>query len=124
MWILNCSKLENSSQVKGSLDRGSFARRNREHGKWCCEWLDDLQHRHLLCTNFFVFCALQETDNWTVTEMEVGSYIVYGRDHGKATMMCPRQVGQFRCAWVGQERCTAILVASLMILSIYLPHGG
>ena len=37
--------------------------------------------------------------------------------------VCPRQVSQFRCSWVGHESCTAILVASL-ILSVHLPHGG
>ena len=56
--------------------------------------------------------------------MEVGNYIVCGRDHVKTAVLCPRQVGQFRRSRAGHERCTAILVATMMILSVYLPHGG
>ena len=29
-----------------------------------------------------------------------------------------------RRSWSSHERCTAILVASMMILSVYMPHGG
>ena len=34
-------------------------------------------------------------------------------------MLCPRQVSLYRRSWFGHERCTAILVALLMVL----PHG-
>ena len=28
------------------------------------------------------------------------------------------------CSWECHERCTAVLIGSLMFLSIYMPHGG
>ena len=71
-----------------------------------------------------VFLDLQETDNWKVTVMEVDNHMFHGCDHGKTAIMCPRQVSQFRRSWVGHERCKAILVVSLMILSVHMPHGG
>ena len=42
----------------------------------------------------------------------------------KQPFLCPRQVCQFRRSWVSHERCTAILVGAMMILSVCLPHSG
>ena len=36
----------------------------------------------------------------------------------------PREVNHFRRSWVDNERCTAILVGSTMLLSVYVPHSG
>ena len=35
-------------------------------------------------------------------------YIVYGRDHGRTSILCPREVNHFRRSWVGHERCTSV----------------
>ena len=43
---------------------------NRENGERCCDLVDDLQHRPRVCVIFLVF-ALQETDNWNLTGMQV-----------------------------------------------------
>ena len=67
----------------------------------------------------------QETDNWKVTEVEVGSYdTVHECDHCNTAIWCPRQISKFRLSWVGHARCTAILVGFMMILSVHMPHGG
>ena len=73
-----------SLQPRGILARGSFAtiNLNRENRRWCCEWLDDLRHKHRLLHDFSCFYALQETDNWTISAMDVPGHIVYGRDLG------------------------------------------
>ena len=42
--------------------------------------------------------------------MNVPGYIVYGTDHGRTAILCPREVHHFRRSWVDNERCTAILV--------------
>ena len=55
--------------------------------------------------------------------MEVENYIVCGCDHGKTFILCPRQVSQFRRSCGSHARCTAILVWSMMILSVFLPHS-
>ena len=39
-------------------------------------------------------------------------------------MSCPREVNHFRRSWVDNARCTAILVGSAMLLSVYMPHSG
>ena len=117
---VDCSEVQarfNDLQPRGILARGSF---NRENEQWCCEWLDDLQHKQRLLHDFPCFYALQETDNWTISAMDVPGHIVYGRE----AILCPRQVCQFRRSWVSHERCTAILVGAMMILSVYLPHSG
>ena len=55
--------------------------------------------------------------------MIVPGHIVYGTDHGRTAILCPREVNHFRRSWVDNERCTAILVGSTMLLSVYMPHS-
>ena len=43
---------------------------------------------------------------------------------GKTAILCPRQVSHFRRSCISHERVTAILVGSMMILSVYMPHSG
>ena len=62
----------------------------REKGDWCCEWLDDLRHKHHILHDLPCFHAIQETDNWTTSAMNVHGYIVYGRDHVKTTPLKTR----------------------------------
>ena len=97
---------------------------NRENRRWCCEWLDDLRHKHRFVNDFPCVYALQETDNWTISAMDVPGHIENGRDLGKTAILCLRQVSQFRRSWISHERFTAILVGSTMILSVYMPHSG
>ena len=56
--------------------------------------------------------------------MNVPGYIVYGADHGRTAILCPREVNHFRRSWVDNKRCTAILVGTMMLLSVYMPHSG
>ena len=83
-----------------------------------------MRHKHRFLNDFSCFCALQETDNLTISAMGVPGHIVYGRDLGKTAILCPRQVSKFRRSWISHERFTAILVGSTMILSVYMPHSG
>ena len=39
---------------------------------------------------FARFYALQETDHWTTSAMNVPGYIVYGTDDGRTAILCPR----------------------------------
>ena len=96
---------------------------NREKGDWCCEWLHDLRHKHHILHEFPCFYALQETDHWTTSAMNVPGYIVYGTDHGRTAILCPREVNHFRRSCVDNERCTAIL-GSTTLLAVYMPHSG
>ena len=36
----------------------------------------------------------------------------------------PREVNHFRRSWVDNERCTAILVGTTVLLSVYMAHSG
>ena len=60
---------------------------NREKGEWCCEWLDDLRHKHHILHDYPCFYTLQETDNWTTSSINGPGYIVYGTDLGR-TAIC------------------------------------
>ena len=71
-----------------------------------------------------VSAHLQETDNWTTSAVNVPGYIVRGTDHGRTAILCPREVYHFRRSWVDNDRCTAILVGSMMLLTEYMPHSG
>ena len=97
---------------------------NRENGDWYYEWLDDLRHKHRFLHESPCLYALQETDNSTTSAMNLPGYIAYGRDHGRTANLCPREVNHFRRSWVDSERCTAILVGSPMLLSVYMLHSG
>ena len=96
---------------------------NRDNGDWCCEWLDDLRHKHRFLHDLHCFYALQETDRWTTSAMNVPQFFVYGRDHGRTAILCPREFNHFRLSWVDQERSSAILVGSSMFLSDYKRLG-
>ena len=82
-----------------------------KQGDWCCEWLDDLRHKHHILHDFPGFYALQATDNWTTFAINVPGYFVCIRDHGRTATLCPREVNDFRRLWADHERCTAILVS-------------
>ena len=56
--------------------------------------------------------------------MNVPGFTVYGTDHGRTAILCPREANHFRRSWVDKERCTAILVGSTMLLSVSMPHSG
>ena len=49
---------------------------------------------------------------------------MYGTDHGRTAILCPREVNHFRRSWVDNDRCSAILVGSKKLLSVYMPHSG
>ena len=69
------------------------------------------------------FYALQETDIWTTSKMNVPGCIVYGRDHRRTAILCPREVCHLRRSWVDHERCTAVLVGSSMLLAVCVLHS-
>ena len=79
-------------------------------GYWCCEWLDELRHRHHILHDLPCFYALQET----TSAMNIPGYIVYSTDHGSTAILCLREVNHFRQLWVDNKRCTGILVGSTM----------
>ena len=64
------------------------------------------------------FYALQETDNWTTFAMNVPT------DHCRTAILCLLEVDHFRRSRVDNDRCTAILVGSTMLLSVCMPHSG
>ena len=97
---------------------------NRAEGDRCCEWLDDLRHKHHILHDFFCFYALNETDGWKTSAMNVPGLIVYGRDQGRTAILCPREVKHFRRSWADHERCTARKVGSTILLSVYILHSG
>ena len=66
---------------------------------------------------------LCKRDNGTTSAINVPGCIVYGRDHDRTAILCPREVNHFRRSWADHERCTAIMVGSTMLLSVYMPHS-
>ena len=78
--------------------------------RWTLPWLQDVSYP----------VTLQETDHWQVSEMTFSGCVVYGCDHGKKAILCLQDVCQVRRSWESYERCTAILVGTMMILSVYM----
>ena len=81
------------------------------------------------CDTYTTFCTNSPASmhckrRITGRPLRVPGYIVYGTDHGRTAILCPREVNHFRRSWVDNERCTAILVATTMLLSVYMPHSG
>ena len=72
--------------------------------------------------DFQSFHALQETDNWTTSAMNVPRNISYGCDHGTTAILCPRQI--IFADHGLMMRCTAILVGPSMLLSVSVPEDG
>ena len=91
----------------------------KDAGDWWTSWSSDPCLRDFLCA-----VAFQETDNWNVTGMKVLGSVRYGWDGGKTAILRLRQVSQVRKSWECHERCTAVLIDSVMMLSVYMPHGG
>ena len=86
--------------------------------------LDDLRHKHHILNDFPCLHALQETDNWTTSAMNVpGFFNVSDSDYGRTAILRPREVNHFRRSWADRERCTAIMVGSTMLLSV-MRHSG
>ena len=52
---------------------------NREKGVWSCEWLDDLRYKHHTLHEYPCFYALQQTENWTTSAMNVHFYMRWTR---------------------------------------------
>ena len=117
--LIRCHWPQNLTQVTEQFGAWLFStmKLNREN-----EWL--LQQQKHRCLHDFLFFAPQETDHWKITEMEVENYIVFGCEHCRKAILCPRHVSQFRRSWLCHARCTAIRVGSVMILSIYMQNSG
>ena len=86
--------------------------------------MDDVPHRHALLRNYACVFALQEIENWKVSEMNVHGFECSGWDAGRTAILCPIQLCQVRRSWESHERCTAVLIGSMMVLSVSMPHGG
>ena len=97
---------------------------NRENGEMCEGLVDDLQHCHSFLRQSPCLFALQETDDWTVSEISAPGYVCYGWCDGRTAILCPSQLCQIRHLWENHERCKAALVASMMELSVCMPYGG
>ena len=108
-----------------SLDRGSFARSTSFVKMVTSVVIWWTIYNTYTCFQVLFPCtfAFQEIDNWDVTATEPG-YIMNGCDQCKTAILCPGQVCQVCRSWESYERCTAILVGSMMVLSDYMPRGG
>ena len=68
------------------------------------------------------FCL---TRNWQLECDWSGvlGYIIYGFGHGKTAILRPEPFCQVCHSWVSHGRYTAILISTVMILSVCMPHG-
>ena len=95
---------------------------HRENGTRCEDLVDDLGHRHLFLRQSARVFALQETDNWKLSEMKVPGHVCYGWNDGKKAMLCPCQLCQIRRSWENRDRCTA--VRELEVVKIVTEEGN
>ena len=70
------------------------------------------------------FVALQETNNTKMDEMKIKEFVVHRRDGRLTAIFVPEKLQRNKQSWIHHDKCTALLVKSILLLSVHLPHDG
>ena len=65
--------------------------------------------------------ALQETRFWDTPCLTLPGFVIYGRPFGLATLLVSDRFFKIKRSWCTEERCTAVLFGSVMVMSVYAP---
>ena len=68
--------------------------------------------------------SIQETKSWDVPNLELSGYVSYGSKSGFATMLVPKQVCTIKRSWKFEEKCTAIVFGTTMVMAEYAPDSN
>ena len=65
--------------------------------------------------------ALQETRFWDTPTLTLPGFVIYGSPSGLATLLVSDRFFKIKRSWCAEERCTAVLFGSVMVMSVYAP---
>ena len=66
-----------------------------------------------------VMFSILETKCWDVPNLELLGYVRHGSKFGFATLWVSKQFCTIQRAWRHEERCTAILFGSILVMAVY-----
>ena len=67
--------------------------------------------------------SLQETKSWNVPNLELPGCVGCGSKLGFATLLVSKQFCTVKRSWKSEERCTAILFGTTMVMAVYAPDS-
>ena len=76
------------------------------------------------CGHGPVILSIQETKSWDVPDLTLLGYVCYGSKFGFATLSVSDQCCTIRRSWKFEERCTAILFGTTVVMAAYALDSG
>ena len=67
--------------------------------------------------------SVQETKSWDIPKLELRDFMCYGNKHGYATLLVSGQFCALQRSWESEERCTAILFGTTMVMAVHAPDS-
>ena len=67
--------------------------------------------------------GFQETKSWNVPNLELPGCVGCGSKLGFATLLVSKQFRTVKRSWKSEERCTAILFGTTMVMAVYAPDS-
>ena len=61
--------------------------------------------------------------SWDVPDLELKGFVCYGNSHGHATLLVSEQFCTVKRSWECEERCTAILFGTTMVMTENAPDS-
>ena len=67
--------------------------------------------------------SVEETRSCDVPILELKGFVCYGDTHGHPTLLFPEQFCTMKRSWESEERCTATLFGTTMVMTVYAPDS-
>ena len=76
---------------------------------------------HCARTHLPVVFVLHETRSWDVPNPKLHGYACFGSQFGLATLVVSDRFFKIERSWRTEERCTALLFGSVLVMAVYAP---
>ena len=73
---------------------------------------------------FLSLFYLQETKSWDAANLTLPGCVCYGSKFGLATLLVSNQFCTIKRSWTFEERCTAILFGTTLVMAAYAPDSS
>ena len=67
--------------------------------------------------------SIHGTTSWEVPNLELPGFVCYGSKFGFATLLVSEQFCTVKRSWKSEERCTAILFGTTVVIVVYAPDS-
>ena len=68
--------------------------------------------------------SIQKTKSWDVPNLTLPGYVCYGGKSGFETLLVSKQFFTIKRSWRHEERFTAILFGSTLVMAVYAPDSS